>query len=513
MRNPGRDAELGHRIRYYRSLMSSSPNTPSTPPPAPEDREFGPREQLAIWVLLGSAFVVILNETIMGVALPQLMRDLGITAVAGQWLTTAFLLTMSVVIPITGMLIQRVKTRALFITAMSLFTTGTLIAAMAPGFPVLLLGRVVQASGTAIMMPLLMTTVITLVPPSQRGRLMGRIAIVISVAPALGPTVSGLILQVLTWRWLFLIVLPIAALALVLGALRLPNVGEQRFVRVDLASVLLSVIAFGGLVHGLSLVGESANGPTAIAPWIPVVIGSLGLVLFVWRQLHLQREDQALLDLRTFRSRPFALSVVLFTFSSMALFGSLILVPIYAQNVLGYDTLETGLILLPGGLLMGLLGPTVGRIVDTRGARIVLIPGTIVAAIALWGMALFTDTTQLWQVLATHVLLSIGLAGIFTPLFSVSLGSLRPQLASHGSAMISTVQQVAGAAGTALFVTVMTLVSTHVAGAPEAVDEHALAAGTRAAFMLGGVAATIGVLVSFFVRDAPPVPESVTPTR
>ncbi len=489
--------------------MSSAPHTPSDPPSAPGERPFGPREQLAIWLLLISAFVVILNETIMGVALPKLMHDLGITAVAGQWLTTAFLLTMSIVIPITGMLIQRVKTRQLFITAMSLFTAGTLIAAVAPGFEVLLLGRVVQASGTAIMMPLLMTTVITLVPEHQRGRLMGRIAIVISVAPALGPTISGLILQVLTWRWLFLLVLPIAVLALVLGALRLPNVGEQRIARVDLFSVLLSVLAFGGIVYGLSLVGAAASGTPPIAPWIPIAGGAVALGVFVWRQLVLQREDRALLDLRTFLSRPFALSVVLFTFSSMALFGSLILLPIYTQNVLGFDTLQTGLILLPGGLLMGLLGPVVGRIVDARGARVILIPGTIVTALALWGMALFTDSTQLWQVLVTHLLLSLGLAGVFTPLFSVSLGSLRPQLASHGSAMISTVQQVAGAAGTALFITVMTLVSTQAAGSAVAVDTHALAAGTRAAFLLGGIAATIGVVFACFVRDAPPQGERV----
>ena len=476
----------------------------SVPAPAAAEREFGAREQLAIWLLLGSAFVVILNETVMGVALPRLMTDLGITAVAGQWLTTAFLLTMSVVIPITGMLIQRVTTRALFIAAMSLFTAGTLIAAVAPGFELLLVGRVVQAGGTAIMMPLLMTTVVTLVPERQRGRIMGRIAIVMSVAPALGPTISGLILQILSWRFLFIIVLPIAAAALIIGALRMPNVGEQRKARIDALSVVLSALAFGGLVYGLSLIGDLANGHATLPPALPIGIGVVALGLFVWRQLRLQREDRALLDLRTFRSRPYALSVVLFVFSAMALFGSLILLPIYAQNVLGFDTLQTGLLLLPGGLLMGLLGPFVGRLVDSRGSRFVLIPGTIVTALALWSMGLFTDTTAPWQVLATHLLLSLGLAGVFTPLFSVSLGSLPPRLASHGSAMISTVQQVAGAAGTALFVTVMTLVSVGAAGSPEAVDPHALAAGTRAAFLLGGVAASVGVIVAFFVRDEAP---------
>lgn len=465
--------------------------------------EFGPREQLAVWLLLASAFVVILNETIMGVALPPIMEELQITAAAGQWLTTAFLLTMSVVIPITGMLIQRVDTRPLFIVAMSLFTAGTLIAAVAPGFSVLLLGRVVQAGGTAIMMPLLMTTVVTLVPERQRGAVMGRIAIVISVAPALGPTISGLILQVLDWRWLFIFVLPVAAVALVIGAIKMPNVGILRNVRIDVLSVLLSVIAFGGLVYGLSLIGDAANGNALMPPWVALAIGILTLAAFVARQLQLQRTDRALLDLRTFRSRPFALSVLLFSFSSMALFGSLILLPIYVQNVLQQSTLVTGLLLLPGGLLMGLLGPLVGRLVDSRGARFMLIPGTGVTALAMWCMGFFTDTTSIWQVLATHLLLSVGLAGVFTPLFSVSLGSLPKRLASHGSAMISTVQQVAGAAGTALFVTVMTLVSVAVAGSAEAVNPHALAAGTRVAFIVGAAISTVGFAIAFFVRDQP----------
>ena len=469
----------------------------------PAERAFGPRERLAIWLLLGSAFVVILNETIMGVALPELMHTLGISASEGQWLTTAFLLTMSVVIPVTGMLIQRVPTRALFITAMSLFSVGTLVAALAPGLSMLLIGRIVQACGTAIMMPLLMTTVVTLVPAGQRGRIMGRISIVMSVAPALGPTVSGMILEVLSWRWLFLIVLPIAIVALVVGGLRMPNVGVRKRTTIDVLSVLLSVLGFGGLVLGLSEIGSAANGQALVQPVIPAGIGAVALVLFIWRQLTLQRTDRALLDLRTFRSRPYALSVILIACAAMALFGSLILVPIYAQNVLGLTPLQTGLLLLPGGLLMGLLGPVVGRIIDARGVRPMLIPGTIVTALALLSMGLFTETTAVWQVLATHLVLSVGLAGVFTPLFSVSLGSLPVELASHGSAMLSTVQQVAGAAGTALFVTVMTLISVSWAGGdPVAVDAEALAHGTRVAFLIGGVIASLGAIVALFVRES-----------
>lgn len=487
------------------------PNTPSTQ--SHEEREFGPREQLAIWLLLGSAFTVILNETIMGVALSRLMEDLGITAAAGQWLTTAFLLTMSIVIPITGMLIQRLTTRTLFIIAMGFFVAGTLISAIAPGFSVLLIGRIVQACGTAIMMPLLMTTVTLLVPVHLRGSIMGRIGTVISVAPALGPTVSGLILQWLDWRWLFIFVLPIAATALLLGILRLPNVGEQRVAKIDILSVSLSVLGFGGLVYGLSAVGERASGGSTIDPLIPVVIGVVSLGLFVWRQLVLQRSDGALLDLRTLTVKPYAFSVILFVFASMALFGSLILLPLYVQQVLGYETLEAGLVLLPGGLVMGLLGPYVGRMVDQRGARFLLVPGTVITALALWGMGLFSDSTSIWQVMITHIVLSIGLAGVFTPLFTVSLGSLPGNLASHGSAIISTAQQVAGAAGTALFVTVMTIVSATAAGSPSAITPHYLAEGIHTAFLLGGAISTIGVVLAFFITEKKEEPETSVATE
>src|SRR4051794_18542645 len=213
------------------------------------------RDRTVIAVLLVSTFVVILNETIMSVALPVLLTDLKIEASVGQWLTAGFLLTMSVVIPITGFLIRRVPTRRLYGVAMTLFSAGTLIAALAPGFGVLLLARVVQASGTAIMLPLLMTTVMTLVPPARRGVVMGNISIVISVAPAIGPTVSGIVLSFLGWRAMFLVVLPVALVTLWIGLRKMVDVGEPTHAPIDGLSVALSALGFGGLVYGLSSIG------------------------------------------------------------------------------------------------------------------------------------------------------------------------------------------------------------------------------------------------------------------
>ena len=219
------------------------------------------RDRQVIGILLVAAFVVILNETIMSVALPRLMVDLDLSARTVQWLTTAFMLTMAVVIPTTGFLLQRVSTRTVFMLAMGLFSAGTFLAAISPGFWMLLPARIVQASGTAVMIPLLMTTVLTLVPVERRGVVMGNLSIAISVAPAIGPTLSGLVLQFLSWRFMFVLVLPIALATLMYGSRRLVNVGQAGHQKLDVRSVLLSIPAFGALVYGLSQLGRGASGP------------------------------------------------------------------------------------------------------------------------------------------------------------------------------------------------------------------------------------------------------------
>ncbi|RJT87107.1 DHA2 family efflux MFS transporter permease subunit [Cryobacterium melibiosiphilum] len=437
----------------------------------------------------------------MGVALPHLMTDLSITATAAQWLTTAFMLTMAVVIPITGFLLQRFNTRPVFMAAMALFSAGTLIAAIAPGFEVLLVGRIVQATGTAIMMPLLMTTVMTLVPASSRGKTMGNISIVISVAPAIGPTISGIILSVLDWRWMFILVLPIALGALALGAARIKNVSTPRAVPLDVFSVVLSAFGFGGFVYGLSNLSSSSAG------WLPLGVGVVALAGFVLRQLFLQRTDRALLDLRTFTSRTFTTVVLMLSVSMMALFGTIILLPIYMQTVLGLDALATGLLLLPGGLTMGILAPFVGRIFDRFGPTVLLVPGTIVVSAALWSMTLMTERTEPWMLLIAHVAMSAGLAFIFTPLFTSGLGSLRPSLYSHGSAVVGTVQQLAGAIGTALFIAVMSAqIATLTA---EGISEvSATASGVHAAFVVGACISLLAIPAAFLVRRPVESPES-----
>ena len=478
--------------------------TEPAPASAPSDAA---RNRLVIGLLLVSTFVVFLNETIMSVAIPHLMADLGVTASAAQWLTTAFLLTMAIVIPITGFLMQRINTRPIFILAMSVFSVGTLVCAIAPGLEVLVLGRVVQAVGTAIMMPLLMTTVMTLVPAETRGRTMGNISIVMSVAPAIGPAIGGFILAHLDWRYMFILVLPIAIGALVLGAVRIRNVTTTRYAPLDYLSVVLSALAFGGLVYGISSLGEGAHaGAEPLVPlWVPIVGGAVALVLFGLRQLQLQKVDQALLDLRTFASRNYSIALGMMAIAMASLFGSVILIPIYTQNVLGLSTQDTGLLLLPGGLLMGVMGPVVGRLYDRLGPAPLLVPGTIIVSAVMWALTLVDQNTSIWAVLAGHVAISVGLALMFTPLFTASMSSVAPRLYSHASAILGSMQQVAGATGVALFIALMTIQSAALAAAGLG-EIEALAGGIRTAFLAGALLSLLPIVGAFFIRRPPAQP-------
>lgn len=484
------------------SAETGAPPPPSSSAPRAVKDRLTPRERVVIGVLLVATFVVILNETIMNVALPVLLVDLDVSAATGQWLTGGFLLTMSVVIPVTGFLIRRVPTRALFAAAMGLFSLGTLAAALAGGFPVLLAARVVQACGTAIMLPLLMTTTMTLVPPHRRGTVMGNTSIVISVAPALGPTVSGLVLSNFGWRYVFWFVLPIALVALVAGTLLMSQVGESGHAPVDLPSVLLSALGFGGLVYGLSSFGESGAVPPAVVGG-SLAVGLLALVVFALRQRVLQRDDRALLDLRTLRQPAFAVATVLMMLMMGAMLGTVVLLPLYLQGVLGMSPLQTGLLVLPGGLVTGLCGPVVGRLYDRLGARALLLPGTVVTTVAAWLAATLLDaSTPVGVVLAFHLTYSVGLALVFTPLFTGGLGSVDPHLYSHGSAIFATTQQLAGAAGVALLVSVLTLSEQHLL-AGGATEADAGQGGMRAAFLAAAVLATLSVPLAPWFRPAP----------
>ncbi|GAA4917727.1 MDR family MFS transporter [Nesterenkonia rhizosphaerae] len=484
---------------------SSSSKAQATGPAAPTDDTMTSAEKLTIGALLVSTFVMILNETIMNVALPRLMDVFDVSEPTVQWMTTAFMLTLAVVIPTTGYLMQRLSLRTVFSLAMALFITGTALAAFAPTFSFLLVGRVVQAGGTAVMLPLLMTTVLTLVPVRRRGVVMGNISIVISVAPAVGPTLSGFLLHIADWRWLFLVILPIAIIALFLGRPRLNNDPGVKGQRLSIPSVLLAVPGFGGLVYGISQIGgghgaaevEAADGagvdPVAIAV---LIVGVVCLAAFALLQIRLQRTDSALLNLKPFKYSMYTRALIMMLLMMIALFGALIMLPMFLQTVRGLDTLQTGLLMLPGGLLMALMAPFVGRFYDKIGPRPLVIPGAIILIGALFCFGLLNATTPVPLILTIHLVLSGGLALLFTPAFTTALNPLPRELYSHGSAVLNTLQQLAGAIGTAALVAVMGIGAAAAAANGLGAEESAVE-GFRAAFrMAAGLSVVVLIIGS-----------------
>lgn len=472
--------------------------------------------KLTIGALLVATFVMILNETIMNVALRPLMEEFEIPETTVQWLTTAFMLTLAVVIPTTGYIIQRFSLRGVFTTAMLLFLSGTAMAAAAPGFEVLLGGRVVQAAGTAIMLPLLMTTVLTLVPVRRRGVVMGNVGIVISVAPATGPALSGLILHLADWRWLFLVILPIAALALLLGRPRLDAQSGAAEKGLSVGSLLLAVPGFGGVVYGISQIGgghgteqvdvDADSGP-GVDPTAAAVlgVGAVCLVAFALLQLRLQRTDSALLNLKPFTYPMYTRSLLMMLLMMVALFGALILLPMFLQAVRGLDTLSTGLLMLPGGLLMALMAPVVGRIYDRIGPKPFVIPGSAILILALFAMSLLGPQTPIGYVLVLHLVLSCGLALLFTPAFATAMNPLPQPLYSHGSAVLNTLQQLAAAIGTAALVAVVGL-GAAAAAAQGASGEEATLEGFRTAFRVASGLSIGTLLLGMTLRATPAEP-------
>ena len=451
-------------------------------------------------ILVLGAMVMILNETSLSVALPAIMADYSIPATSAQWLLTGFMLTMAVVIPTTGFLLERLTTRQIFVASAGLFLAGTVVAALAPSFFILLVGRVLQAGGTALMIPTLMTVAMTLVPAQRRGTVMGIISVVISVAPALGPTVGGAILNHFTWHAIFWSMVPLIALILIAGLWRLDNVGENRDTPLDGLSVILSALAFGGLIYGLSSMEKILQGDG----WVDIavtVVGVIALAVFIRRQRRLALEDRALMDLRPFRVRNFTLAVIILLLSFGLMLGMVTVLPIYLQTTLGVTAFATGLAVMPGGILQAFLSPIVGRLFDSYGPRPLMIPGSLFMVASLWLMVILGENSALWMVVGMHVIFSLGMCLMMTPLMTTALSSLPKKLYSHGSAIMNTFQQLAGATGTALLVVFLTRGT--LAGAAAGLSPAAATAqGTHWAFLFAGVAGIAIAVIAPLLKRA-----------
>ena len=408
------------------------------------------RKLLLVIMIIGCFFST-LNQTLLNVALSDLREIFGVDTTTIQWLSTGFMLVNGVFIPVTAFLMKRFSTRQLFIFSMGSLLVGSIISACAGNFGVLLTGRMVQAVGAGIILPLMMTVVVYLFPAEERGKVMGKMGFAIIFAPAIAPTLAGFLLDYVSWRWLFIMMIPFVVVIILLALKYLINVSTPEKAKLDVLSVVYSTIGFGFILYGFSSAGSRGWDDSLVLTTI--IVGVMITVLFVIRQV---RSSDPLLNLFVFKSKVFTMTSVINIAITILMYADLILLPLYLQNGRELTAFVAGLILLPGAIINAVLSPVAGKLFDRFGAKPMFIIGTALIAISMWAVLDLTSTTSILYIIIRTIVLRIGLAFITMPLNTAALNALPRELAPHGSAVNNTVRQLAGAVGTAVIITIYT---------------------------------------------------------
>lgn len=441
-------------------------------------------------VLLSGAFITILNQTLLGTALPPIMKDLQVSESTVQWLQSIFMLVNGIMIPVTAFLIERFTSRQLFLTAMSIFAVGTLLCAVGIDFSMLLIGRVLQAAGAGIMMPLMQTILFLTFPKEKRGTAMGLFGLVIAFAPAIGPTLSGILVEHLSWRSVFYVVFPIAIIIIIASIFLLKNVTETTHPKLDIASVILSTLGFGGLLYSFSSVGEA--GWTSVQFIAPLVVGIVSLVIFIRRQLNLK---EPMLEFRVFSYSIYTLGTVLSMFVFGVLIATNIILPLYMQNMLQYSALKSGLVLLPGAIIMGMMNPITGYLFDKFGGKWLARIGLFVLVVSTLPFTMLTEHTTFTYLATSNALRMVSIAMVMMPMTTLAINQLPNDLIAHGTAMNNTFRQMAGAIGTAVFITIMSVSAIPQDGITGIIH------GVNVTFIIATAISAIGLLLSFKLSD------------
>ncbi|SBA90715.1 drug resistance transporter [Staphylococcus aureus] len=417
--------------------------------------------------LLFGMFIAILNQTLLNVALPKINTEFNISASTGQWLMTGFMLVNGILIPITAYLFNKYSYRKLFLVALVLFTIGSLICAISMNFPIMMVGRVLQAIGAGVLMPLGSIVIITIYPPEKRGAAMGTMGIAMILAPAIGPTLSGYIVQNYHWNVMFYGMFIIGIIAILIGFVWFKLYQYTTNPKADIPGIIFSTIGFGALLYGFSEAGNKGWGLVEIETMF--AIGIIFIILFVIREL---RMKSPMLNLEVLKFPTFTLTTIINMVVMLSLYGGMILLPIYLQNLRGFSALDSGLLLLPGSLIMGLLGPFAGKLLDTIGLKPLAIFGIAVMTYATWELTKLNMDTPYMTIMGIYVLRSFGMAFIMMPMVTAAINALPGRLASHGNAFLNTMRQLAGSIGTAILVTVMTTQTTqHLSAFGEELDK------------------------------------------
>ncbi len=458
------------------------------------------KQKTILIILVIGTFLGFLNQTLMNVALPDIMREFHISTDLGQWMTNGYMLVNGVMVPLTAFLIQRLTTRTLYLTAAGLFAIGTVTAGFAPTFDILIIGRMIQAMGAGVFGPLMNVVVMNLFSPNERGSAMGTIGLALNFAPALGPSLSGLVVTNLSWRFLFYLVAPLIIANFILAYFLLKNIGQQKRLKFDFIGVVLSSIGLGSLLYGFSNAGATPWNEFTV--WGFVLIGIIVTSLFIWHQYTTRTP---LLNMSVFKYRQFNVAVLINIVLMIAMYGGALMLPLYMQNVRGTTAFQSGLVLFPGALVTAFLSPWSGRLYDRYGAKYLTLVGIMITAFGTFILASLTLTTSLWLAVLGQFVRQLGLVLVLMPIQTEAFNALPLKLIPDGSAMFTTIRQLAASFGTATLVTIMTKSAlnyghkhTHLSA--EIVDLHGVKVTFLTAAFLMLVAASLTSLLKLKTR-------------
>lgn len=469
-------------------------------------------KKVLLTVLILGCFLSTLNQTLLNVALSNLMDVFSVSATTIQWLSTGFMLVNGVLVPITAYLMKRFSTRQLFISSMLFLLIGSILCAVTPNFAILLIGRMIQAIGAGIIMPLLMSVIMFIYPPDKRGSMMGLIGLAVIFAPAIAPTLAGFVIDFFSWRWLFIGLIPLVVIVILLSMKYLVNVTETAKTKLDVRSVILSTIGFGLILYGFSNAGSKGWGDPIVI--VTILVGIATTAWFCQRQM---KSSDPLLNLSVFKNKIFTLTSIINIIVTMMMYADMILLPIYLQDGRGFTAFDAGLLLLPGALVNAFMSPITGKMYDRFGAKPLFIIGLIFIIPSMWVVTDLTETTTFVFLMIRTIFLRIGLSFITMPLNTASLNALPKTLVTHGTAVNNTVRQISGAIGTAIVITVFTAQTTSHAktllvetpnATAEAIRTLASILGTSDAYYFMTILAIIAFVITLFVPTKEKVQET-----
>ncbi|MET4563315.1 DHA2 family lincomycin resistance protein-like MFS transporter [Lysinibacillus parviboronicapiens] len=452
-----------------------------------------------IAAFLVAAFIGLFNETALNMAFAQLIVDFNTDASTIQWLTTGYLLTLGILVPLSGFLMQRFTTRHLFIVSLLFSIIGTGVSAISPTFAVLLTGRIIQAIGAAIILPLMMQVVLMIYPINQRGAAMGKIGLVIIFAPAIGPTIAGFVMEHFSWHYIFLMSLPFLFISFILGLKFVQNVSDVHPVKFDVLSIILSTIGFGGVVYGFSISGKLGTFISAEV-MVAIGIGAIGIILFCLRQFKM---DQPMLNLKVFSFPMYNIGLLMVILVHMTILATMVLLPIYLQNILLLAPMIAGLSLLPGGVINAFMAVASGHIFDRFGPRVMVPVGLLLEIVALFALRTIDANTSVYFIVVFHILMFIGISLASMPAQTNGLNQLPRHLYPDGTAFMNTLQQVAGAIGTAVSITIMSISTANFVKVNGTTDDNTFTGsiiGVQHALTFALVLAIIALVLSFFMK-------------